>query len=245
VGHGRLDPARHFIARASGNSMDGGKNPIRDGDYLLLELITSTSAGSITGKTIVIERQDQAGDNQYLLRVVRKAPDGTYALIANNPDYEELRATDEMRTRARLIDILDPMELVIGNTFKRDEIPALFGEQFNRAVWETGHVVIKRSNSHVLLVTLNKQGSATEHRYIDHWIDEKTFHWQSQNSTKPESSRGTAIIEQARLGTKIHLFVRENRLEAKKAAPFIYYGQVRYESHSGSAPISVVFKVES
>jgi phage repressor protein C with HTH and peptisase S24 domain len=90
--YGRLDPARHFIARASGNSMDGGKNPIRDGDYLLLELITSGSAGSITGKTIVIERQDQAGDNQYLLRVVRKAPDGTYALIANNPDYEELLA---------------------------------------------------------------------------------------------------------------------------------------------------------
>jgi superfamily II DNA or RNA helicase/HKD family nuclease len=245
AGHGRLDPARHFIARASGNSMDGGKNPIRDRDYLLLELITPSSAGSITGKTIVIEQQDKTGDNQYLLRVVRKAPDGTYALIANNPDYEDLLATDEMRTRARLMDILDPMELAIGNSFKRDEIPALFGEQFNRAVWETGHVVIKRSNSHVLLVTLNKQGSATEHRYIDHWIDEKTFHWQSQNSTKPESSRGQAIIEQARLGTKIHLFVRENKLEAGKAARFIYYGQLRYESHSGSAPISVVFKVES
>jgi superfamily II DNA or RNA helicase/HKD family nuclease len=245
AGHGRLDPARHFIARASGNSMDGGKNPIRDGDYLLLELITPSSAGSITGKTIVIERQDQAGDNQYLLRVVRKAPDGTYALIANNPDYEDLLATDEMRTRARLMDILDPMELAIGNSFKRDEIPALFGEQFNPAVWETGHVVIKRSNSHVLLVTLNKQGSATEHRYIDHWIDEKTFHWQSQRKTKPESSRGKAIIEQARLGTRIHLFVRENKLEAGKAAPFIYFGQLRYENHSGSAPISVVFKVES
>ena len=36
-GHGKLDPARHFIARASGNSMNGGKNPIHDGDYLLLE----------------------------------------------------------------------------------------------------------------------------------------------------------------------------------------------------------------
>lgn len=62
AGHGRLDPARHFIASASGNSMDGGKNPIRDGDYLLLELITPSSAGSITGKTIVIEQQDETGD---------------------------------------------------------------------------------------------------------------------------------------------------------------------------------------
>jgi hypothetical protein len=244
-GYGRLDPARHFIARASGNSMDGGKNPIRDGDYLLLELITSGSAGSITGKTVVIERQDESGDNQYLLRVVTKTPDGSYVLKANNPAYEDLLASEEMRTRARLIDVLDPLELVIGNSFKREEIPPLFGEQFNAAVWQTGHVVIKSANAHVLLVTLNKQGSAAEHRYIDHWIDEETFHWQSQNSTTPESSRGKAILEQARLGTKIHLFVREHKLEAGKAAPFIYYGQVRYQSHSGSAPISVVLKVES
>ena len=245
AGYGQLDPARHFIARASGNSMDGGKNPIRDGDYLLLELITSGSAGSITGKTVVIERQEESGHNQYLLRVVTKTPDGSYVLKANNPDYEDILASEEMRTRARLMDVLDPLELVIGNSFKRDEIPALFGEQFNRAVWETGHVVIKRANAHVLLVTLNKQGSAAEHRYIDHWIDNETFHWQSQNSTTPESSRGKAIIEQAKLGTNIHLFVRENKLEAGKAAPFIYYGQVRYQSHSGSAPISVVFRIES
>src|SRR5690606_7673858 len=51
-GYGRLDPARHFIARASGNSMNGGKNPIRDGDYLLLELISPTTAGSITGNVM-------------------------------------------------------------------------------------------------------------------------------------------------------------------------------------------------
>ena len=193
----------------------------------------------------MVERQDETGDNQYLLRVVTKTPDGSYVLKANNLDYEDLLASEEMRTRARLMAVLDTLELVIGNSFKRDEIPALFGEQFNRAVWETGHVVIKSANAHVLLVTLNKQGSAAEHRYIDHWIDDKTFHWQSQNSPTPESSRGKAILEQARLGTKIHLFVREHKLEAGKAAPFIYYGQVRYQSHSGSAPISVVLKVES
>jgi hypothetical protein len=173
------------------------------------------------------------------------APDGTYVLKANNPAYEDLLASEEMRTRARLMAVLDPLELVIGNSFKREEIPPLFGEQFNAAVWQTGHVIIKSANTHVLLVTLNKQGSAAEHRYMDHWIDGETFHWQSQNKTTPESSRGKAIIEQARLGTKIHLFVREHKLEAGKAAPFIYYGQVRYQSHSGSAPISVVFKVES
>jgi SOS-response transcriptional repressor LexA len=93
-GHGSLDPARHFIARATGNSMDGGKNPIRDGDYLLLELVSPQSAGAITGTVMAIERQDEAGDNQYLLRVVTKTPDGRYILKANNPDFEDLEATE-------------------------------------------------------------------------------------------------------------------------------------------------------
>ena len=92
--YGALDPSRHFIARATGNSMDGGKNPVRDGDYLLLELISPARAGSITGNVVAIERQDESGDNQYLLRVVTKTRDGQYVLKANNPAYEDLLATD-------------------------------------------------------------------------------------------------------------------------------------------------------
>jgi len=111
--YGSLDPQRHFIARASGNSMDGGKNAIRDGDYLLLELISPSRAGSITGTVVAIERQDQSGDSQYLLRVVTKKPDGTYLLKANNPDYADMLADDSMRTLARFKAIIDPLEFSI------------------------------------------------------------------------------------------------------------------------------------
>jgi hypothetical protein len=81
--------------------MDGGKNPIHDGDYLLLERLSPGNAGSITGSVMAIERQDDSGDNQYLLRVVTKNRDGQYILKANNPDYEDLPATDDMRTLAK------------------------------------------------------------------------------------------------------------------------------------------------
>jgi SOS-response transcriptional repressor LexA len=113
-GHGKIDPARHFIARATGNSMNGGKQPIADGDYLLLALVNPSSAGSITGNIMAIERQDDAGDNQYLLRVVNKAKDGSYILKANNPQYQDLVATDAMRTLARFKGIIDPLEMVVG-----------------------------------------------------------------------------------------------------------------------------------
>lgn len=245
LAYGTLDPSRHFIARASGNSMNGGKHPVLDGDYLLLELITPSRAGSITGSVVAIERQDDSGDNQYLLRVVTKNRDGQYFLKANNPDYEDLPATDDMRTLARLRHIIDPLDLAIGESFMREDIPPLFGESFNPGNWNVGHVVLAPKKAHILLVTINKQGRADEHKYMDHWIDDSHFHWQSQNATDPSSKRGQEIIRHAALGIDIHLFVRENKLAAGKAAPFTYHGRVVYQSHQGSQPMSVVFGLQS
>jgi phage repressor protein C with HTH and peptisase S24 domain len=113
AGYGRLDPERHFVARAIGNSMDGGKHPVRDGDYLLLELIDPDAAGSITGDTLVIERQG-LGEAQYLLRTVARTPDGRYFLKAANPAYPDDEADTEMHTLARLKGVLDPDDLRIG-----------------------------------------------------------------------------------------------------------------------------------
>lgn len=245
LSYGQLDPARHFIARASGNSMNGGKQPIRDGDFLLLELLTANNAGSISGHTVAIERQDEYGDNQYLLRVVVKQGPGRYLLKANNPEYEDLPADDSMRTLARFKQIIDPLDLAVGQSFMREEIPELFGEIFNAGSWHSGHIVLNEQNSHILLVTLNKQGKADEHRYTDYWIDENTFHWQSQNATTPSSKRGREIIEHEKAGRKIHLFVREHKLAAGKAAPFSYFGPVYYQSHQGSEPMSVIFTLEN
>jgi hypothetical protein len=48
---------------------------------------------------------------------ITKNRDGQYILKANNPDYENLPATDDMRTLARLRNIIDPLDLAIGETF--------------------------------------------------------------------------------------------------------------------------------
>lgn len=245
--YGNLDPARHFLARASGNSMNGGKQPIRDGDYLLLEVISGDSAGKLTGQTVAIERQDETGDNQYLLRKILKDSDGQYRLRANNPDYADMLVSadlqEQLRTFARLKAVIDPLQMQVGQSFMREDIPPLFGAEFNPGSWNSGHVVIAERNAHVLLVTLNKQGKAEDLRYRDHWIDEGHFHWQTQNKTAPGNKRGKQIIQHRAMGIDLHLFVRENRLENGKAAPFRYYGKVDYQSHSGSQPMSVVFEL--
>lgn len=240
--HGRLSPEKHFIARASGNSMDSGTHPIKDGDYLLLEHITPQRAGSITGSVMAIERTDTSGDNQYLLRNVLKSPQGEYILRANNPDYADMVASEDYRTLARLKAIIEPWELAIGQKFKREDIPALFGEVFNVGNWNLGHVVLREKKAHILLVTLNKQGRTKEHQYRDHWIDDHTFHWQSQNQTSPQDLKGREIINHQKLGIKIHLFIREEKLANGKSAPFNYFGPVDYSSHRRSKPMSVVLR---
>lgn len=101
LGAGKIDPEVHFLARASGDSMNGGKHPILDGDLLLLELITPEKAGSLRGQIVAIERDDVGGEGQYLLRKVNKLPNGKYELIALNPDYKVMIADDSMRTFAR------------------------------------------------------------------------------------------------------------------------------------------------
>ncbi|MCL1089386.1 DEAD/DEAH box helicase family protein [Shewanella profunda] len=104
--YGKINPEIHFLAPASGNSMNGGKQAVCDGDLLLLEKISPTNAGSINGLTLAIEIQDDSGDNQYLLRKVSKQIDGGYLLIANNPDYAPIVASEEMHTFARLKSIV-------------------------------------------------------------------------------------------------------------------------------------------
>lgn len=243
AGFGRINPERHFIARASGNSMNGGKSPIYDGDYLLLEQITPENAGKISNETIAIERQEGTGESQYLLRKVLKNPEGSYTLRASNPDYDDMLANEDMVTFARLKGKIDPLELFVGKSFMREEIPSLFGVEFNPGNWQAGHIVLTDQKVQVLLVTLNKQGKSAQHRYHDYFIDEKHFHWQSQNSTKPEGKRGQQVIHHSEMGYKVYLFVRQHKLLSGKAAPFQFYGEVEYQKHFGSAPMSVEWRL--
>jgi superfamily II DNA or RNA helicase/HKD family nuclease/SOS-response transcriptional repressor LexA len=242
-GFGNLDSSKHFIARASGNSMNGGRNPIYDGDYLLLEQITSNNAGSISNTTVAIERQDTSGDNQYLLRKVEKNADGSYILKAANADYDDIDASEDMVTFARLKGKVDPLQLFVGQEFMREDIPPLFNEEFNPGNWQSGHVVLKEKNVQILLVTLNKQGKSEDHQYHDYFIDDKHFHWQSQNSTSPANKRGREIVEHEKIDSSVYLFIRESKLRGKTASPFTFYGEVKYKGHEGEKPMNVTWEL--
>ena len=244
VKYGKLNPATHFIARAKGNSMNGGPNPICDGDHLLFETISPQSAGSLNGQLVAIEMDSETGGDQYLLRKVSKTVTGRYDLIALNPEYETIQANESMRTRARFKQIIDPSDFYLHQRFMREEIPPLFELEFNKGIWEQGHVCPKAIDEQILLVTLNKRNHGKEHRYHDYFIDHQTFHWQSQNRSSPANTSGQKIMNHVADGSEVHLFVRKHKMAGKKAAPFVYLGKVVYKNHTGAEPMNVVWNME-
>jgi len=153
-------------------------------------------------------------------------------------------ASDEMNTFARLKQVIDPLDIHLHKTFFREDIPNLFGLEFNTGLWNSGHICPKDHPDQFLLVTLNKQGKIKDHQYHDYFTDQENFHWQSQKNTAPSGAKGKTIINHAANSSRVHLFVRKNKLEAGKGAPFYYCGDLKYLQHKGAKPMNVQWLLE-
>jgi SOS-response transcriptional repressor LexA len=90
--HINLDPERHFIVRANGDSMDGGNNPIKDGDLLLFEL---NEGGTISNQIFAVEYQDDFGETAYVLKRIVKDATGKYMLVSRNKTYPPIQVDPE------------------------------------------------------------------------------------------------------------------------------------------------------
>lgn len=120
--------------------------------------------------------------------------------------------------------------------YMREEIPGLYGLRFSTGSWNQGFVV--QGKQVFLLVTLKKDDLQEAHRYEDRFVGAGRFHWQSQNRTTQASTHGQIISGQLP-GYTLHLFVRTDKKRGLKAAPFVYCGEVQFESWEGEKPIAV------
>jgi superfamily II DNA or RNA helicase/HKD family nuclease len=243
--YGDLDPTRHFVAVASGRSMDGGSQPVPDGALLLLEHVgdQSPEVAELSDQLIVFERRMAEEGRQYVLR--QPVSDGFQGMVlrAANPEYGDLDISGGTRPIAVLRAVVEPIHTMLGEELDREEIPQLFGEEFNPGNWNSGHVVLRDPTRHILLVTLSKKGKQKDHRYDDRFLGPREFQWQSQNQTTPSSKRGRELISHRDKDIPVHLFIRESKLRKGKGAPFTYFGEVDYSGHEGSKPITFRWKL--
>tara|TARA_A200000159_G_scaffold138838_1_gene140007 strand:+ start:1222 stop:1602 length:381 start_codon:yes stop_codon:yes gene_type:complete len=106
---------------------------------------------------------------------------------------------------------------------------------------------IADTNTELLFVTLDKcekQFSATT-MYHDYAISPVLFHWQTQNSARPNSGRGLGYIKQKENNKKILLFVREQaKDENGRTMGFVNFGPVNFIKYEGSQPMNITWKLK-
>ncbi|WP_309816718.1 DUF3427 domain-containing protein [Pseudarthrobacter sulfonivorans] len=100
--------------------------------------------------------------------------------------------------------------------------------------------------SDAFFVTLNKNEknhSATT-MYKDYAISPDLFHWESQNTTSPNSPTGKRYLDRTGHGSHIVLFTRDSSEdETGLTAAYKCLGQVDYVQHKGEKPISITWKL--
>ena len=69
--------------------------------------------------------------------------------------------------------------------------------------------------------------------YKDYSINESLFHWQSQSTTAENSATGQRYIHHREKGSRVLLFVREFKADARfgGAGAYTYLGTVNYVKH--------------
>lgn len=132
--------------------------------------------------------------------------------------------------------------------YTRDEIMAALGHWTlnEQREMREGVLFIPKIETDVFLITLDKTETdySPTTMYEDYAISDRLFHWQSQSQTSDVSPTGRRYIEHHELGHTILLFVREHKSVNELSSPYYFLGPAEYVSHSGSKPISFVWKLD-
>ncbi|MDJ1496822.1 DUF3427 domain-containing protein [Cytophagaceae bacterium DM2B3-1] len=139
--------------------------------------------------------------------------------------------------------------LKIHSRYTREQILAGFGFSTfeKKSSNREGVALHKEKNTELLFVTLQKseENFSPTTLYHDFAISETLFHWQSQNTTSPTSSKGQSYIKHKEQDRKILLFVRErNEDEYGNTMGYVFLGAGKLENHSGSKPMNITWQLQ-
>jgi superfamily II DNA or RNA helicase/HKD family nuclease len=157
-----------FAVRASGESMNGGKAPIADGDWLVMRWARGAAVSSLAGRVVLVQTPDaQDGFAYQVKRIVRDAE--RWWLRSDNPQHPSLEATAETTPIARLESTIRPESLgpALGERLTPDDVGAAFGLSSMTALEQTG-----RHTGHLFLV-VSEQGHFSEPDRLDTVITDR------------------------------------------------------------------------
>ena len=138
--------------------------------------------------------------------------------------------------------------LKLHSRYTREQIFAAFGmSNFEtKTSNREGVAWIKDLNTELLFIDLIKseEDFSPSTLYQDYAISERLFHWQTQNSARPDQGKGLSYINHVKLGKRILLFVRErNEDEYKNTMSYVFLGEATFVEYYGSKPMSITWEL--
>ena len=146
---------------------------------------------------------------------------------------------------------LSEMPLRTHATYRREEILAAFDWADLESGRHPGHhregvAWSEKFQTDILLVTLHKSERrfSPNTMYKDFALNEALFHWETQNNTAVGSPVGRRYLDRAASGSNVVLFTRNADKDGDGfIGTYTCLGTVDYQTHSGSKPIAITWKL--
>ena len=134
-----------FAVRVAGTSMDGGREPLHDGDWAVMRLARSMPASAVENRVVLVEVEGDSFGAHYQIKRLERDGRG-WRLTSDNPDGPSFAATEAMVPIARLERSIRPEALAppIGTLCRESELADRFGIEglLPRSERHGGHLFI-------------------------------------------------------------------------------------------------------
>lgn len=146
------------------------------------------------------------------------------------------------------IDLPYNQPLKVHARYTRDQILAAFRlSTFDRkSPSREGVAENVELNTELLFINLIKseENFSPTTMYDDYAISETLFHWQSQNSARPDIGKGLSYIQHQETDKKILLFVREKAKDEKgNTMGYVFIGEGTFKENEGEKPMNIKWKL--
>jgi superfamily II DNA or RNA helicase len=177
---------------------------------------------------------NQIGKNEVLVEEINELME----VLLDQIDFKEMN-----------IDLPYQQPLKLHARYTRDQILVAFGlSSFNqKSSNREGIAVNSKLNTELLFINLVKseEDFSPTTMYDDYAVNERLFHWQSQNSVGPETPKGKSYITHKQNEKKILLFVREKAFdEFGNTMGYVFVGEGSINNYYGSKPMSIEWELK-
>lgn len=179
------------------------------------------------------ESINQIGKNQILVEEIIEVLE----ILIDKVDFKEIN-----------IELPYKQPLKLHARYTRDQILVAFGlSSFDKKSSSREGVAenqyLKTELLFINLIKSEEDFSPTT-MYDDYAISETLFHWQSQNSSRPEKGKGLSYINHLREDKIILLFVREKaKDENNNTMGYVFIGDAKFVESEGAKPMNIKWEL--